>query len=310
MFENLIYYLSTHYSILILTTTMLGLLIGSFLNVIISRLPILIEQNFLADSVCYLAENQQHNILRLAAQDAVVTVRGMAASNFWHLSSHCKACGSLIKLCKIIPLIGFILTRSRCKKCTRTISLRDTFIEGLCGAMFGFLAWKWNWGWPLAGSLTLTAALIALAFIDLDTKFLPDDLTLPLLWMGLLFNLFFNQISLVDSVLGAVCGYLALWLFFHFFKLFTGKESFGYGDFKLLAALGAWLGWSMLPFVIILSSIMGAFSGMLWVICSKSRIEQRIPFGPYLAIAGWITMNWGGILKVFIYRSLGEPGLC
>ncbi|UTH72264.1 A24 family peptidase [Chromobacterium sp. IIBBL 290-4] len=294
MLDDLIWLLSAHTGYLVGVAIVLGLMVGSFLNVVIHRLPGMLERDFLADSVEYLAEHQRFEPLRLAAQDAASAMSGMTVANLWKPGSRCPACGAPVRPWHNIPMLGFVLLRGRCRDCGSKISPRYPLVEAWCGALFGFLAWEIGWGWPLAGALLLTAALLALAFIDLDTGLLPDDLTLPLLWAGLLFNLFSGRLPLADAVLGAACGYLALWLVFHVFKLLTGKEGFGYGDFKLLAALGAWLGWSMLPLIIFLSSLVGAAAGLAWMAWSKGRLEQKIPFGPYLAIAGWIAMAWGG----------------
>lgn len=293
MLEDMTWLLATHPAWLTGAALLLGLMVGSFLNVVIHRLPRMLEREFLADSVEYLAEGGESSALRLAAQQARHELDDESRYNLWRPASHCPACHAPVRPWHNVPLLSFLLLRGRCGECEAGIAWRYPLVELLCGALFGFLAWRLGWGWPLAGALTMTACLLALAFIDFDTKLLPDNLTLPLLWGGLLFNLQTGLVPLSDAVWGAVFGYLSLWLVFHVFRLLTGKEGFGYGDFKLLAALGAWLGWSMLPLIILLSSLVGALFGVALMAASKVRGGQQIPFGPYLATAGWIALVWG-----------------
>ncbi|AOZ50287.1 prepilin peptidase [Chromobacterium vaccinii] len=293
MLDDMTWLLATHPAWLTGAALLLGLMVGSFLNVVIHRLPKMLEREFLADSVEYLAEDGASSALRLAAQQARNELDDGKGYNLWRPASHCPACHAPVRPWHNVPLLSFLLLRGRCGECDAGIAWRYPLVELLSGALFGFLAWKLGWGWPLAGALALTACLLALAFIDFDTKLLPDSLTLPLLWGGLLFNLQTGLVPLSDAVWGAVFGYLSLWLVFHGFRLLTGKEGFGYGDFKLLAALGAWLGWSMLPLIILLSSLVGALFGVALMAASKVRGGQQIPFGPYLATAGWIALVWG-----------------
>ncbi|WP_434633009.1 prepilin peptidase [Chromobacterium sp. CV08] len=293
MLQDISWLLATHPLCLAGVSLLFGLMVGSFLNVVIHRLPKMLETGFLADSVGYLVDNGRFPELRLAAQGASAALDGDGGYNLWRPASHCPACQAPVRPWHNVPLLSFLLLRGRCGSCGARISLRYPLVELLCGALFGFLAWRFGWGWPLAGAMLLTAALLALSFIDLDTQLLPDSVTLPLLWAGLLFNLYTGLVPLSSAVLGAACGYLALWLVFHAFKLATGKEGMGQGDFKLLAALGAWLGWAMLPLVILLSSLVGAVVGLCLMARSRLRRGQEIPFGPYLAMAGWIALVWG-----------------
>ncbi|AUH49716.1 prepilin peptidase [Chromobacterium sp. ATCC 53434] len=293
MLQDISWLLATHPLYLAGVSLLFGLMVGSFLNVVIHRLPIMLETGFLADSVGYLVDNGRFPELRLAAQGAATALEGDGGYNLWRPGSHCPACQAPVRPWHNVPLLSFLLLRGRCGSCGVRISRRYPLVELLCGAMFGFLAWRFGWGWPLAGAMLLSATLLALSFIDLDTQLLPDSVTLPLLWAGLLFNLYTGLVPLSSAVLGAVCGYLALWLVFHVFKLATGKDGMGQGDFKLLAALGAWLGWSMLPLVILLSSLVGAVAGLSLMALSRLSRGQEIPFGPYLAMAGWIALVWG-----------------
>ncbi|MCW3479897.1 A24 family peptidase [Neisseriaceae bacterium JH1-16] len=254
-----------------------GLLIGSFLNVVIHRLPIMLQQSW------------QRDCARLSgAPDHVAPRYDLCLP-----ASHCPACLTPIKPWQNLPLISFMLLRGRCASCEMPIRRRYPLVELLTGLMFAWLAWRFGPGSMLAGAMLLSSILLALAFIDADTQLLPDCLTLPLLWAGLLFNLLTGQVALSAAVLGAVFGYLALWSVYWIFRLVTGKEGMGYGDFKLLAALGAWLGWQVLPLVILLSSLVGALVGVILIATRRAERQQGIPFGPYLAAAGWIAFMWG-----------------
>lgn len=262
---------------LMVVVLLFGLLVGSFLNVVIHRLPIMMERGWQRECDAYLG-------------------RELAAQGRYNLvvpASHCPACKTEVKPWQNIPLLSYALLRGRCQHCHVPISMRYPLVELLTGLLFALLAWHFGWSVQLAGYLAMTAALIALAFIDADTQLLPDDLTLPLLWGGLLFNLWTGTVALDDAVLGAVAGYLSLWLVYWLFKLLTGKEGMGYGDFKLLAAFGAWLGWSMLPLIILLSSLVGAIVGVVMILLARLGRGQPLPFGPYLAAAGWIALLWG-----------------
>jgi leader peptidase (prepilin peptidase)/N-methyltransferase len=255
----------------------IGLVVGSFLNVVIHRLPIMMERDW-------------------AAQCA--DLRGEAPPVFEPLSlarppSRCPGCGRPIRAVENIPILSWLLLRGRCRGCAAPISIRYPLVEATTGALFAFAAWHFGYSAAGFGALLFLAALVALTGIDFDTQLLPDDITLPLLWAGLLFNAFGVFIDLKSAVIGAVAGYLSLWAVYWGFKLATGKEGMGYGDFKLLAALGAWLGWQMLPLTILLSSFVGAVVGFALLVFAGQGRNVPIPFGPYLAAAGAIALVWG-----------------
>jgi leader peptidase (prepilin peptidase)/N-methyltransferase len=256
---------------------LLGLCVGSFLNVVIYRLPKMMEQEW-----------------QLQCAD----LRGEPASTAATLSlakprSRCPNCGHPIGALENIPVLSYLLLRGKCSGCGTSISPRYPLVEAITGLLSAYAAWHFGPTMQTAGALLLIWSLIALAAIDLDTQLLPDAITLPLLWLGLAFNLGTTYADLPSAVIGAMAGYLALWSVFWLFKLATGKEGMGYGDFKLLAALGAWLGWSMLPTIILLSSVVGAIVGISLIVAARHGRNVPIPFGPYLAAAGGIALFWG-----------------
>jgi leader peptidase (prepilin peptidase)/N-methyltransferase len=255
----------------------IGILIGSFLNVVIRRLPVMMEreeQAFLAAHTGAVVSTEPYNL---------VVPR-----------SACMNCGHAITATENIPVISYLMLRGRCSACGTLIGARYPIVEALTGVLSAWVAYLIGPGFLALAALVLLYFLIALTFIDIDTQLLPDTLTLPLLWLGLLVNLSGSGfVSLSSAVLGAVVGYLSLWLVFWAFKLATGKDGMGYGDFKLLAALGAWLGWQLLPVVILLSSVAGALIGIGLMVAARRGKDIPIPFGPYLAIAGLITMLYG-----------------
>ena len=257
--------------------TVLGLLVGSFLNVVIYRLPLMMERDW----------QKQCDDLRgteLASTDKFNLITPRSA---------CPHCGHQITALENIPVFSFLLQGGKCRGCHQPISVRYPIVEAISGILSGLIAWHFGFGWPALGGLLLTWSLLTLTFIDVDHQLLPDSITLPLLWTGILFNLFSNYTDLSASVVGAMAGYLALWLVYHLFKLVTGKEGMGYGDFKLLAALGAWMGWSSLPMIILLSSLVGAIVGISMIVMRRHQSQIPIPFGPYLAAAGWLAFLWG-----------------
>ena len=268
----------TYPAFLVVAAVVAGLMVGSFLNVVIHRLPKTLERQWRAEC----AELAGGTPLAPVARYDLAVPR-----------STCPKCGSKITAAQNIPLVSYLVLRGRCANCREPISPRYPVVEAVSGALAGYVAWRYGLSSALFGALIFTWAMIALTFIDLDTFYLPDSITLPLLWAGLLFNTGATFIDLRSAVIGAVAGYLALWSVFWAFKFATGKEGMGYGDFKLLAAIGAWLGWKMLPLVILLSSVVGAVVGIALIVFAKHAREKPIPFGPYLAVAGLIALFWG-----------------
>ncbi len=262
---------------LALLAGLLGLLVGSFLNVVIHRLPKLIERDWHDDC----------RALRGEALDP------REPFNLVQPSSHCPHCKHVIRPWENIPLLSYALLRGRCAQCRQAISIRYPIVELITGILSAAVAAHFGPSIATIGALLLLWSLIALTGIDLDTQLLPDSITLPLAWLGLLLNLRGTYSDLHSAVIGAVIGYLVLWSVFWAFKLATGKEGMGYGDFKLLAAIGAWVGYQMLPLVILLSSLVGAIVGISLMIFRGQGRDVPIPFGPYLATAGFIALVWG-----------------
>lgn len=258
----------------------LGLIVGSFLNVVILRLPQMMQRSWTRDC---------RELLELSSAEA--ETEDQLSLSF--PGSHCPQCKTEIKAWQNIPVLSYLMLRGRCAHCAVSISWRYPAIELFSAVACVVVGLKVGWSSALPAYLLLTWALLTLTWIDIDTQLLPDDITLPLLWGGLLFNLFFGSVPIADAVLGAALGYLLLWSVYWAFKLVTGKEGMGYGDFKLLAALGAWLGWQSLPMVIILSSAVGAILGIVIIALRGQNRSQPLPFGPYLAAAGWIALLWG-----------------
>ncbi len=273
-----------------------GLCVGSFLNVVIYRIPAMIER----DERSYCTE--------------LINGEGSAPPeepfNLATPGSRCPHCGHAIRPWENIPVFSYLWLRGRCSACGTGISMRYPIIEAVTGLLTVGLGLQYGASGTLLAMLVFTWALLALTMIDIDTMLLPDNITLPLLWLGLLVNLSGMFVSLQDAVIGAMAGYGILWSVFWLFKLATGKEGMGYGDFKLLAALGAWLGWQALPMIILLSSFVGAILGILLMILQKRGKDIPMPFGPYLAIAGWIAMVWGEQIMAWYWATLGPqpPG--
>jgi leader peptidase (prepilin peptidase)/N-methyltransferase len=278
----------------------LSLLVGSFLNVVIHRVPIMLDREWKA---------QAEQLLQPAASDAAPSQS--APYNLFVPRSACPKCGATITAAQNVPVISWLLLRGKCAKCGVKISARYPIVELSTAILSALVAWKFGVAWYTGAALLLTWALIALSVIDFDTQLLPDNITLPLVWAGLLISLAPSIPDLglpVDprsSIIGAAVGYLSLWSVFQLFKLVTGKEGMGYGDFKLFAALGAWLGWQMLPLIIILSAFTGAVVGILLIVVRGRDRNIPIPFGPYLAAAGWIALMWGDELVGSYMRASG-----
>jgi len=263
-----------------------ALLVGSFLNVVIYRLPIMMEREWRAQCE------------ELAAHPAGELPEGRFNLSFPR--SRCSSCGHMITALQNIPLLSYLYLRGKCANCDAPISRRYPAIESLTAILSAIVAWHFGFGWECLPALLLTWSLIAISVIDIDHQLIPDAISLPLLWIGLGLSLMHPlagaEILFIDpktSIVGALAGYLSLWSIYHLFRLLTGKEGMGYGDFKLLAALGAWLGWQLLPLIILLSAVVGAAVGITMIVVSRHDRNVPIPFGPYLAAAGWIAMLYG-----------------
>jgi leader peptidase (prepilin peptidase)/N-methyltransferase len=282
---NEFYFLTTPLAFTVLMGVV-GLLVGSFLNVVIYRLPIMMKRQWRNDCLEYLElEN-----------DAPIAVFNLALP-----ASGCPHCQTKILARHNIPVLSYLWLRGKCANCRAPISARYPVVELLTAFLSMIVAWHFGFGEQAAVGLLLTWVLIALSLIDLDTQLLPDVIVLPMLWVGLIVSLRPIFADSSASIIGATCGYLALWSVYHGFKLFTGKEGMGFGDFKLLAMLGAWLGWQYLGLIILLSSIVGTFIGITLISLNKQNRETPIPFGPYLAIAGWIALLWGNSLNQWYF---------
>ncbi len=273
---------ATWFYLLVLGT--LGLTVGSFLNVVIFRVPVMLENYWQQQAREYLSIEPAHS-----SEDKPPRKFNLATPR-----STCPCCETPIKARHNIPLLSYLLLQGRCAYCSAPITIRYPLIELLCAVVTTIVGYELGVTPYVLAALCLSWYLIALTFIDLDHMLLPDNMTLPLMWGGIALALTgLGPISLVDSVAGAMVGYLILWSVFWAFKLLTGKDGMGYGDFKLLAALGAWLGWQQLPLIILLSSVIGAIVGIAMISMARSRRGKPIPFGPYLAGAGWISLLWG-----------------
>jgi leader peptidase (prepilin peptidase)/N-methyltransferase len=270
-----------------------GLMIGSFLNVVIYRLPAMMERDWKAQCREYTGEAEPED-------EPPLTLAKPA--------SRCPHCGHRIRFYENIPVLSYLFLRGKCSACQAPISIRYPAIELMTGLLSAVVAWHFGFGWQAGAALLLTWALIALSMIDVDHQLLRDSITLPFLWLGLILSLFPVFADMRSSLIGAVAGYLSLWTIYQLFKLVTGKEGMGFGDFKLLALLGAWLGWQALPMIVLLSSAVGAvLGGTLIAIQGRDR-HQPIPFGPYLAIAGWIALLWGENISGAYLRWSGIAG--
>ena len=279
---------------------LLGLVVGSFLNVVIYRLPIMLEREWRAQAAEFSPQISQRESIDDFSATASLVPSLAEPLTLSKPRSACPACKTPIKAWHNIPVISWVMLRGRCASCDEEISIRYPLVELLCGVLSAAVAWKFGLCWQALAALLVSWTLIALTGIDLDHQLLPDTLTLPLLWGGLMASLWWQPgsayslpVSPAASIIGAIAGYLSLWSVYHLFRLLTGKEGMGYGDFKLLAALGAWLGWRMLLPIVLCSAAVGAVVGIA-LIASKRR-DRGVPiaFGPFLAAAGWLAMMWG-----------------
>ena len=273
-----------------ITAGVIGLLIGSFLNVVVWRLPKMLEREW---------RLQAHDVLDLPPE-APGPVYNLILPH-----SECPHCGHRIRAWENIPVLSYLFLRGRCSSCATPISKRYPLTELACGVLSAFVAWHFGFGWQACMVLVLSWGLLAMSLIDAEHQLLPDVLVLPLIWLGLIVNSFGLFVSLHDALWGTVAGYMALWSVFWLFKLITGKDGIGYGDFKLLAMLGAWGGWQILPLTILLSSLLGAIIGVILLRLRDAKTSTPLPFGPYLAIAGWIALLWGGQITDFYWQFVG-----
>jgi leader peptidase (prepilin peptidase)/N-methyltransferase len=288
--------LSASPTFFIIAVVVLGLLVGSFLNVVIYRLPVMLEREW--QQQCAQLGNESAAAAPAPPRFNLIVPR-----------STCPKCKAPISALENIPVISYLMLRGRCARCAAPISPRYPLIEALTGVLSGLVAWKFGFGWPALAALVFTWFLIALTCIDLDTQLLPDSLTLPLLWIGLTLALFASRtggapvpVDLPSSVIGAIAGYVSLWSVYHLFRLLTGKEGMGYGDFKLFAALGAWLGWQMLLPVILIAAAAGAVVGITVLSIRRQHSSTPIAFGPFLAASGWLMLMVG---RELVERYLG-----
>ncbi len=292
--DTLYVWLTSNAVAALVTTGALGLVIGSFLNVVIHRLPVMLERT-------WLRQCQEMSEAETSAADAEETY------NLITPRSRCPHCNHNITALQNIPVISFLWLKGKCVACGHPISWRYPIVELLTAILSMVVVWHFGMTFAGGAALLFTWMLIALAVIDFDHQILPDNLTLPLIWIGLLVNLYPNPAfaPLTSAVIGAVAGYLSLWSVFHIFKLITGKEGMGYGDFKLFAAFGAWLGWQNLPLMVLLASLVGAIvGGALILVLGRDR-QLPIPFGPFLCAAGWIALLWGNDLTRFYLQFAG-----
>ncbi|WP_009523806.1 prepilin peptidase [Imbroritus primus] len=263
---------------------LVGLLVGSFLNVVVHRLPLMMER----EEANYLAE-LRHEPLPYPERYDLVAPR-----------SACPACGHTISALENVPVLSYLWLRGRCRGCGTPISSRYPLLELASAVLTGLVAWHFGPSWQALGGIVLVWTLLALTLIDADTQLLPDQLTLPLLWLGLLLNLNGIFVPLADAVIGAMAGYLSLWSVYWVFKLVRGKEGMGYGDFKLMAALGAWFGWQALPALILLSSVVGLVFGVWRIVSGRQERDAPFPFGPFIAGAGILVLLFGGLLPLLV----------
>jgi len=289
--QNIILVLETNLTVLVTICLIFGLLVGSFLNVVIFRYPIMLFREW---------EDMAKDILKERGFKLSAPKESFDKQpekfNLVVPRSACPKCGHKITSLENIPLISYLFLKGKCRDCKNPISIRYPFVELLTGICFALTANHFGFGWPLGAALLITGYFVAMSFIDIDHQILPDTMTLPLVWLALLCSFQSLFIPLQDAVIGALVGYLVLWSIYWLFKLVTGKEGMGYGDFKLLAVIGALVGWQQVGLVVILSAGVGAIIGGLLLAIQGKGKETKIPFGPYLAVAGWITLLWGDVI--------------
>ncbi len=282
-----------------------SLLVGSFLNVVIHRIPVMMKREAKQDCSEFFAEHFPDSLS--SSEQTLVKSQNPVASKYNLIvpRSACPHCGHLITALENIPVISYLFLKGKCRECGSKISIRYPFVEILSAILVVIVALKFGVSYQTLFAAFFTWALLALTFIDLDTQYLPDQITLPFLWLGLLINLDNTFTDIHSALIGAAAGYLTLWSVYKLFKLLTNKEGMGYGDFKLLAMIGAWCGWQVIPAVILISSVIGSIAGILMIVTKYHKKGKPIPFGPYLAGAGWIVLLWGTeinntYLKLFV----------
>ncbi len=286
MFDNLLAAFTQMPWLFLATVFLLGLMVGSFLNVVIYRLPLMMQREWRRECLEFLEQDSEGETERF---------------NLMWPRSRCGECGHAITALENIPVVSWLLLRGRCSQCGTRISWQYPLVELFTAIVSITVAWRFGVSEQTAAALLFSWALIAMSGIDIGHKLLPDSLTLPMLWLGILLAFFHVFVDLESSVIGAMAGYLSLWSVYIVFKLITGKEGMGHGDFKLLAMLGAWMGWKMLLVIILTSSLVGATIGILMILLRKTSRNTQIPFGPYLAAAGWIALLWGDALNRFFF---------
>ena len=282
-----------------------SLLIGSFLNVVIHRLPLMMKQEARQDCSRFLAEEFPESLSESEREYVSSPNQDASAQEKYNLvvpRSACPHCGHQITALENIPIISYLVLRGKCRNCDSKISIRYPFVEALSAVFVFIVALKFGVSDQLLFAAFFTWSVLALTFIDLDTQYLPDQITLPLLWLGLLINLDNTFTDIQSAILGAAAGYLSLWLVYKLFKLITNKEGMGYGDFKLLAMIGAWCGWQAVPAVILISSVIGSIVGISLILIKYHEKGKPIPFGPYLAGAGWLVLLWGNDINDFYLK--------
>lgn len=282
MFTELANLLGQNSILLTSLIALLGLFVGSFLNVVIYRLPLRLQHEWQSECKEFLGTD-------VSSSDSSET----PPENIFTSRSHCPHCSHLITALENIPVLSYLILRGKCSECSEHISVRYPVVEILTAVLSGITAWSFGFTAALPFVLILVWSLVALSFIDFDHKLLPDKLVYPILWLGLLVNSQNILTDIYSALYGAVAGYLVLWFVYQAFKLLTGKEGMGYGDFKLLSLIGAWLGWQMLPLVVLLSSLVGAIVGILGILILGRDKQLPIPFGPYLSVAALIALFWG-----------------
>jgi leader peptidase (prepilin peptidase)/N-methyltransferase len=295
MLEHIGLFLSQHIIYYYVYVILIGLACGSFLNVVIYRLPIMMKQGFIQEINLFVSENQSH----LSLTQTGITEKSV---NLCFPRSFCPNCNHSLTWWQNIPLLSYLFLKSKCYYCHVRISPRYFFIEALTSLALFICAYHFGVTWQAFWAMIFSLALIAMTFIDLDHQLLPDSLTLPLLWLGLVLSLFGVFVYPNTAIIGACVGYLTLWSVYWAFKLITKKEGMGYGDFKLLAALGAWLGWQALPSVLLISALLGTIIGLSLRAINKLEAGQPIPFGPFLALAGWVSLIWGAPITQFYFN--------